>query len=73
MPRPPELVTVGLLARELRRPKEDICGAMDRHGIQPAAIAGNVRVFHPDVLRTLRRIFNTEDATRSAKEGPGND
>lgn len=64
MERPPELVTTGFLSRELRRSVADIRNTLDRHGIQPAAVAGHVRVYHPDVLRELRRIFNTQDAQR---------
>lgn len=64
MERPPELVTTGYLSRELRRPVGEIRSTLDRHGIQPAAVAGHVRVYYPDVLRELRRIFNTRDARR---------
>ncbi len=66
--RPPELVTKGLLCREFGRPAAEVQRVLEREGVQPAAVAGNVKVYHPDVLRVLRRIFNTEDARRSRQE-----
>lgn len=62
--RPPELITSGVLAREFTRSTADVRRALDRLGIQPTAVAGNVNVYHPDVLRVLRRVFNAEDARR---------
>ena len=58
--RPPELITSGFLARELRRSTADVRSALGRYGIRPAAVAGNVNVYHPDVLLELRRIFDME-------------
>ncbi len=69
--RPPELITTGFLAREFTRSSVDIRRALDRLGIQPAAVAGNVNVYHPDVVPVLRRVFNTEDAKRGiCQESP---
>lgn len=69
--RPPELITSGFLARELHRSTADVRRALDRHSIQPSAVAGTVNVYHPDVVRELRRIFNTEDAQRGQGVGHG--
>ncbi len=66
--RPPELVTKGLLCREFDRPAAEVQRALEREGFHPAAVAGNVKVYHPDVLCVLRRIFNTEEARQARDE-----
>jgi len=64
----PRLNTIGRLAAKLNRPVHRIEYLIRSRGIEPAALAGNVRLFSEAVLPILRRELNTVEARRCSRK-----
>ena len=58
--REPELLTVGVMARRLGVPLRLVVRTLEREGIEPAARAGTLRVYRPQVLELLRERLRTK-------------
>ena len=64
-PRPPKLVTLGVIAEELGVRVDRVCRILrTRPHIRPAAYAGNVRLFDNATIAQVRYELNRIDARR---------
>ena len=63
--RPVKLITVGVIAVELRQPLHRILHVLrTRSHIRPAAIAGTLRLFDREAVAMVRHELNAIDAKR---------
>ena len=64
---PPKLVTVGVIAAELRIPVDRVCRILRaRPHIEPRAYAGNTRLFDNAAIAQLRHELTAIDVRRAA-------
>lgn len=66
--RPVKLITVGVIAAELSEPLHRILHVLrTRQHIQPAAIAGTLRLFDRQALAMVRHELNAIDAKKPSE------
>lgn len=66
----PKLITVGVIAEELRVPIHRVTRILaTRQHIQPSALAGNVRLYKRDAIAQVRHELSAIDARRHARQG----
>ena len=59
----PHLVTIGVIASELDVPLHRVRHILQtRDHINPRALAGRARLFHPDAIAEVRHELNSQDA-----------
>ena len=62
---PPKLITVGVIAAELRVPVDRVCRILQsRPHIKPKAYAANVRLFDSEAVAQIRHEITAIDAKR---------
>lgn len=63
---PPSLITPGRIAAELRQPLHRVYHVLEtRDFIQPAALAGRVRLYRASAIAQVRHELNAIDARRA--------
>lgn len=69
-PKPPRLVTVGVIADELQIPVDRVCRIIrSKPHIKPRAYAGNTRLFDNSAIALVRHAVKAGEARLSAKGG----
>ena len=64
-----KLLTTGEIAQRLKVKPSRVARVVREYSIQPAALAGVVRLFNNAAMAEIRRVLNTIDAKRAAKGG----
>jgi hypothetical protein len=62
-------VTVGAIAQELSEPIHRVQYAIKSRGIEPEALAGNIRVFAPAVIERVAEILREIDRQAARRQG----
>lgn len=63
----PRLRTLGILARDVGIPPDRADRLIRRHGIEPIARCGIVRLFDTEACRRLRYLANVQDAREAER------
>lgn len=70
MRKPPSLITVGVIAEEVRIPVDRVCRILRRRrDLRPKAYAGAVRLFDNSTVAAIRYEVNRQDARRASRGG----
>ena len=68
--RVPQLITAGVIARELGEPIHRVINVLStRRHIAPTARAGTLRLYPQDTIAMVRYELNLIDARRRSREG----
>jgi hypothetical protein len=62
-------LTAGVIARELDEPLHRVQYAIRTRGIEPEAIAGNLRIFTPETVEQVADILREIDRQAARREG----
>jgi hypothetical protein len=62
-------LTIGAIARELGEPIHRVDYAVRTRGIEPEAIAGNIRVFPPEAVERIAEVLRQIDRQIARRQG----
>ncbi len=62
-------LTVGEIARQLNEPVHRVQYAIKTRGIEPEAVAGNLRIFPPEAVEQVAAILRDIDRQAARRQG----